>query len=351
MSSEARSTDNGKAQGGKRKPYFHRSHRKFQNPKRGAPGILLTCETSREIKCRREGLEILDYYWNRSSSPQSSAATDKKQSLEEELAALKNKKSKEPAFVEFETGCRGTVFLLLNEAFNCTDGISKSSTEIDSSAKEIEASDSDPGTAPLKKKQRLEEDSRGNGIKDDPEAVDEDKNNGLTSWNPLETVESIFKDCVEQGDDSKSIPGSRFVTRIIPMQRTCFVSVEEMKSSVRSILESLLGSLPSKNDATSSKDGQENPPTFAIQSKRRNCGHMTRLEIISAVADQVGETTRELPGQEWKVDLGKPDYTVWVEVCKNLCGMSIVPSKYLATAPNFNIAELRDKQNAGASSS
>ena len=31
-------------------------------PKRGAPGMLLTCETGREQKCQREGLEILNFY-------------------------------------------------------------------------------------------------------------------------------------------------------------------------------------------------------------------------------------------------------------------------------------------------
>ena len=35
---------------------------KWQNSKRGAPGVLMTCETSREVKCQREGLEILNHY-------------------------------------------------------------------------------------------------------------------------------------------------------------------------------------------------------------------------------------------------------------------------------------------------
>ena len=83
--------------------------------------------------------------------------------------------------------------------------------------------------------------------------------------------------------------------------------------------------------------GQSSLPGIAVQFKRRNCDNVKRDEIIQAVASQVVETT------QWKVDLTDPDYTVWIEVCKTLCGISVVPRKYLAMAPKFNIAALRDK--------
>ncbi|MGK3759170.1 MAG: hypothetical protein ACI8RD_011487, partial [Bacillariaceae sp.] len=60
----------GKSAGGgassKKRKYFDRGgggkNKKWRRPKRGAPGVLLTCETGRERRCEREGLEILNYY-------------------------------------------------------------------------------------------------------------------------------------------------------------------------------------------------------------------------------------------------------------------------------------------------
>ena len=55
----------------KKRKYFDRggggkgSKRKWSiltRPRRGSPGVLLTCETGREQKCQREGLEILNHY-------------------------------------------------------------------------------------------------------------------------------------------------------------------------------------------------------------------------------------------------------------------------------------------------
>lgn len=106
---------------------------------------------------------------------------------------------------------------------------------------------------------------------------------------------------------------------------------------LRSILESTAGKeKPNDNKTT---------PTFAIQSKRRNCGHITRDHVIDWVASQVDQTTREFGKTgEWKVNLKSPDYTVWIEICKTLCGISIVPNMYLTITPNFNLAEFRDKK-------
>ena len=44
-----------------RKRKYKEGKRKF-NPKRGGPGILMTCEQGREHKCEREGVDILQYY-------------------------------------------------------------------------------------------------------------------------------------------------------------------------------------------------------------------------------------------------------------------------------------------------
>jgi tRNA(Ser,Leu) C12 N-acetylase TAN1 len=184
------------------------------------------------------------------------------------------------------------------------------------------------------------------------------------SWNPLELVEAILAD-VQKGTKPKDCPDSRYVTRIIPLQATCFASLDDMQTAVKGLLKALLVTRVNKDD-----DVEENGPkkddtttdegcggtlgattkrkttTFAIQEKRRNCGHLKREAMIDAIATVVGDMTREAGGGEWKVDLKRPDYTVWVEVCKTLCGISIVPRQYLEVAPNFNMAELRDQQQS-----
>lgn len=121
---------------------------------------------------------------------------------------------------------------------------------------------------------------------------------------------------------------------------TCFASEAEIKANVERVLKSLLESTAGNEKALG-----KSRPTFAIQSKRRNCANISRDQVIDWVASQVGQTTRELGETEgWKVNLKSPDYTFWIEICKTICGISIVPNKYLEIAPNFNIAELRDKQ-------
>mmetsp|Transcript_12727 Transcript_12727/g.15600 ORF Transcript_12727/g.15600 Transcript_12727/m.15600 type:complete len:187 (-) Transcript_12727:146-706(-) len=106
------------------------------NPKRGPPGVLFYCETGRESKCLREGLEILNHYYSPNNekvddNTTSSAKGDghghddadadgnkedgttgeKKMTLDEEIAMLKKNKKNGP-FRVYETGSRGTVFVM-----------------------------------------------------------------------------------------------------------------------------------------------------------------------------------------------------------------------------------------------
>eukprot|EP00978_Attheya_sp_CCMP212_P003397 scaffold7003_cov60-Attheya_sp.AAC.1 len=53
--------------GGGKKSNWHSK----KNVRRGGPGILLTCETGREFKCQREGLEILRHYYYRNETSSS----------------------------------------------------------------------------------------------------------------------------------------------------------------------------------------------------------------------------------------------------------------------------------------
>ena len=303
---------------GKRKKYT-KGH---TNPRRGAPGMILVCETGREVKCRREGFQILEYYWDRLAAPHDvQVADDGKKSFEDELEDLKNKGNveKESPFVVFETGCRGSVFVLRKQDVE---------TKQDD---DTQGDNNESNEEPSKKKQRQE------GLTTTEK--DAFTPSGGSPWDPLTMADAIFQDCINQitsDADGNTIPGSRFVTRIIPIQRTCFASLDEIKTTVLGLLETLLKSTPKSTTV----------PSFALKIKLRICGALQKLDIINSVAAIVVETTREKCGTPWTVNLEKPDYAILIEVCKSICGVSIVPRKIHEMAPNFNIAELRHKSTA-----
>ena len=66
MSSDGKKESNASKTKGQKRQYHnssgHSGKSKWQ-PKRGGPGIILTCETGRDFKAKREGLEILNYYY------------------------------------------------------------------------------------------------------------------------------------------------------------------------------------------------------------------------------------------------------------------------------------------------
>jgi tRNA(Ser,Leu) C12 N-acetylase TAN1 len=356
----------GASQGGNRKRYLERSQksRRIQrNPPRGAPGILMTCETSRERKCQNEGLDILRYYWDsqhaanvaegvvaEADSVVAPAESEKLQSLEEEIEALK-KANRKPAaddpFGVYETGCRGTVFVLCTLP-GCPLIPPIQPTRIDGSlhTKKGAGGGKDEGDGPSKK-QRLEEGAEKDHIaQESPVVVHSSIANPV--WDPLDSVRSIIGD-LERSVSSPNtasqsgIPSSRYVTRMIPIQATCFASLEEIQQTVRALLDQVLEALPAKSKST--ETSASTSTSFCVQVKRRNCGHVTRDQIIDTVGGVVEQATKEDP---WKVNLRQPDYTVWIEICKTLTGVSIFPSSVQNMSRNFNLAEIREQVGVAA---
>eukprot|EP00584_Thalassiosira_punctigera_P009750 CAMPEP_0172527706 /NCGR_PEP_ID=MMETSP1067-20121228/2325_1 /TAXON_ID=265564 ORGANISM="Thalassiosira punctigera, Strain Tpunct2005C2" /NCGR_SAMPLE_ID=MMETSP1067 /ASSEMBLY_ACC=CAM_ASM_000444 /LENGTH=424 /DNA_ID=CAMNT_0013311499 /DNA_START=16 /DNA_END=1290 /DNA_ORIENTATION=+ len=137
-------------------------------------------------------------------------------------------------------------------------------------------------------------------------------------------------------------PGSRFITRILPMQATCYASVEEIKAVSISLLKRCLSTFPA---ILSKKDGEEET-TFKIEIKRRLCSHLTRDDVIGAITPALyGGLDGEMPDRKFKVNLSDPDFTVRIETCKSLCGISILPRDDWYR--NFNLAELANPSSDG----
>mmetsp|Transcript_35832 Transcript_35832/g.75456 ORF Transcript_35832/g.75456 Transcript_35832/m.75456 type:complete len:116 (+) Transcript_35832:1006-1353(+) len=78
--------------------------------------------------------------------------------------------------------------------------------------------------------------------------------------------------------------------------------------------------------------------TFKLEIKRRLCSHLTQDQVIEAVAPMVLGGLEGMPGYKFSVNLSDPDFSIRIETCKSLCGISILPREKWYR--NFNLAEL-----------
>jgi tRNA(Ser,Leu) C12 N-acetylase TAN1 len=364
------------------KPYHAGKKRKFQkknyrNPQRGGPGVLLTSEAGREHKCQVQGVDILNHYATHGDSDEGQDITPL--NLEEELKMLKSQKAKGSSmFGVYETGCKGTVFVLCTipecnlippikiQGNKVAEGKSSGSRKQDadgsgdegeSEPKEKRTKQSDQGvaqqqpetTAPTQGvenkasgSQKQDADGSGDdgeeGESEPKEKPTKQSDQGVAQkqpettvptqgekcndppWDPIGTVRHIVSDLEK---NSKTVLSSRFVTRMIPIQATCFASVEELRSTSQALIKKYL------------------PPatkTFAISAKRRMCDNITRGQIIDTVAQLVLD---EIP--ECKVQLENPEVTVVVEICKTMCGVSVV--QRCEEFRNFNLVTARERKD------
>lgn len=362
---------------------------------------MLTCETGREKKCRQEAIDILNHYYRMEVRNNKNNNNNNKQvdgnddhddddesngkdgnddetplTLEEEIKQLQTKKKEKQIFSVYETGVRGTISLLctLPEAilvapfaFNkATYQPPKPSNDKDDTVTGLD----DP--EPTSKKQKLGEDE------DEEEELQLTGTESVSTtllvvptpsqessqshpvpfrWDPVRTVRRILHD-LRQG--SIDAPSSRFVTRMIPIQVSCFTNDDEISHCARELFAMTTNRIQTTTTTTTktttttttttttqkeqqqllqdANDAQDDVITFAIQVKRRICSHLKSKNVIELVA-------KEAP-IKWKVNLSHPRFTVVVEICKTLCGMSIV--EHLHEYGNFNLLETREQGTAAA---
>ncbi len=314
-----------------------------QNPKRGGPGVLLTCETGREKKCRQEALDILNHYHGRHDAHTATKAngkcddmpsTGKKSlSLDEEIKQLQTKKVSQ-IFSVYETGVRGTVTLLctLPEAVLIAPFTFAKETYQPTTAsgeKDNDEHESEPKKAKIDSLKPSQQQRQ-------QQQQQQQQRQHTVLWDPVMTVRRVLDD-LRRGDSDA--PSSRFVTRMVPIQATCFTNEAEIRHVARELFMTKVSTAP-KSTAASSTPNDETPAmtTFAIQVKRRICSHLKSQIVIEWIA-------KEAPS-EWKVNLSDPKYTLVVEICKTLCCMSIVEN--LKEYANFNLVITRE--NGAASS-
>jgi hypothetical protein len=203
-----------KANGAGKKRRYQKPYR--QNPKRGGPGVLLTCETGREVKCEREGLDILNFYSHTSTTvTKKDNETASSLTLEEELRMLRSRKTSDSSslFSVYDTGCRGSVFAMCTKpGCNLIPAIKvdipdKSSKQEGSSEKTEEDGDESASKKPRLDEKTSVEASKTAEKKEDSQLETPQQEEG-NPWDPVETVRKIITDMER---NSTLAPGSRCV--------------------------------------------------------------------------------------------------------------------------------------------
>ncbi|XP_066432490.1 THUMP domain-containing protein 1 [Eleutherodactylus coqui] len=98
---------------------------------------------------------------------------------------------------------------------------------------------------------------------------------------------------------------TRVILRMLPVTGTCKAFPEDLKKYADTFFQPWF-KVPNKG-------------TYQIVYKARNNNHMNREEVIKDLAGIVGSLNPEN-----KVDLTSPEYTVVVEIIKNVCCLSVV---------------------------
>lgn len=310
-----------------------------------------------------------------------------KMTLEEEIAMLKSgantdqvlldgkrKSSKKETekgnattapFTIYDTGCSGIVFVMctaphssllpidIHKGRNDDSGIiaSERIEDKDEGSKVAESlSICPPITMQDDKKRKIDEVSTSTFISKEtitpskPATAKAVSNASFSSWKPIETVQQIIQGAKLSSTGKSSTcnaPSSRFVTRMIPIQATCFADITEITNTAKVLVESIMNCDKNEdkcsgvsNDRTTVTSTSLKPKLFSVVIRRRNCSNVTRDQIISKVAALVDNT-------KFKVDLKTPEYTILIEICRTLCGMSII--RNIHEYENFNLFEIRQK--------
>ena len=149
-------------------------------------------------------------------------------------------------------------------------------------------------------------------------------------------VSSIIASLSSSSDDDTSSPRSRFVHRLLPLSSTCYPSIGELRLAAQPVVSEMLR-LASRSHPPSAASAGRPKPTFSVQFKSRVCDSCpSRDDVISCVAGLV-------PDEEFKVDLEDPDFTILVEVCKNLAAVGLC--EQYTRRRKYNLLEIGTEAN------
>lgn len=278
---------------------------------RGQPSILVSCDPSRELKCKREFLEILRHDWEVSIS---SKTQNDKLTLDQELAQLQQ--PPDGPFTAFETGCKGAIIIVCTQ---CKPIVSLPPRNYEKLEKGVDADATKRAKVDGEAKPTTAE-VTNHVIDDDASPVKAGKGTGVSDihWDPIAAVHRITAEMVKA---KSTYPDSRFCTKITPLQSLVYADMDKIEHIVTQLLIQ--------------QDRIDQPATFAIRIHRRLGGQTTsRDEIIAKIGNVVAKMA-----PQWTVDLKDPNITVWIEIVKTLAGISLLAS------PIQNLTALREQRS------
>ena len=173
-------------------------------------------------------------------------------------------------FAVYDTGCKGTVIVLctLPDCHLVTVERNGDGAGDDSNDNNNEGSGDTNGNGDDISNEETRSDANAAAVSNEDDADAKAKSKPLTSptWDPVEVVKQIANDFVASGDSTsadhavssaaaKDAPSSRHLTRMIPLQATCFASQEEIIKTARSLLEKYL--VPHVKDRWSKQQQQQ----------------------------------------------------------------------------------------------
>ncbi|OZJ06724.1 hypothetical protein BZG36_00433 [Bifiguratus adelaidae] len=145
---------------------------------------------------------------------------------------------------------------------------------------------------------------------------------------PVPFVTHIIKDLVE-----KRQRRTRIAHRLVPITQICAANFIEIERVCGEMCDEVFGKRG--EDGTRRSDSK----TFAIQPRIRQSNKIDRDELIKQVA--------KIVGMPHKVDLNNPEYSIIVEVWRNVCGMAIV--RDYQKLQRFNLQTLLDEATSAQS--
>ncbi|GMF20924.1 unnamed protein product [Phytophthora lilii] len=128
------------------------------------------------------------------------------------------------------------------------------------------------------------------------------------SVSPTALMDKIF----EQVESTKDF-ASRFIMRMIPLEKVGYSSVEAIKELAAPMVKAHVEAFKEEQKAAGTDEQLE----FAVEFKRRNCTNLNSMDVINMLVDLVGE-------DKAKVNLTTPRSVLMVEVFRNTCGFSIL---------------------------
>ncbi|KAM9305529.1 THUMP domain-containing protein 1 [Gastrophryne carolinensis] len=202
-----------------------------------------------------------------------------------------------------ERKCVGEAYSLLNEYGDLLYGAEKFCEKEDNASGNVEDDDDDDVEAALKKEVDQIRTSTEKNLRRF-QSMESGANNVVfirtQNVEPEKLVHYILKDL-----HTTKKKKTRVILRMLPVTGTCKAFPEDLKKYAHTFLQPWFKA-PNKG-------------TFQIVFKARNNGHMNRDDVIKDLAGIVSSLNPEN-----KVDLSNPEYTIVVEIIKNVCCLSVV---------------------------